>query len=30
LKKSPPAQTARPAYPIKGKTQRGTVPGGTK
>jgi tricorn protease len=30
LKKSPPAKTARPAYPLKGKTQRGTVPAGTK
>jgi tricorn protease len=26
LKKSPPGKTARPAYPIRGKTQRGTVP----
>ena len=30
LKKSPPAKTARPAYPLKGKTRRGTVPAGTK
>jgi len=30
LKKSPPAKTARPAYPVKGKTLRGTVPAGTK
>jgi tricorn protease len=26
LKKNPPASTRRPAYPVKGKTLRGTVP----
>jgi len=30
LKKNPPAKIVRPAYPIKGKTQRGTVPDGNK
>ena len=25
LKKKPPAKTTRPAYPVRGKTQRGTV-----
>jgi len=25
LKKNPPAKTTRPAYPVRGKTQRGTV-----
>jgi len=28
LKKNPPADPQRPAFPIKGKTQRGTVPTG--
>jgi len=26
LKKNPPVSTPRPAYPVKGKTLRGTVP----
>ena len=30
LKKNPPAKIVRPAYPIRGKTQRGTVPNGGK
>ena len=25
LKKTPPAKTTRPAYPVRGKTQRGSV-----
>ena len=28
LKKNPPAMIVRPAYPVRGKTQRGTVPDG--
>ena len=28
LKKNPPAKIVRPAYPVRGKTQRGTVPDG--
>ncbi len=30
LKKNPPAKATRPAYPVRGKTQRGTVPNGGK
>jgi tricorn protease len=29
LKKNPPAKVTRPAYPVRGKTQRGTMTNGT-
>ena len=29
LKKNPPAKTARPPYPVRGKTQRGTYTNGS-